>query len=71
MFRLFKIEPIKRNGRCTMKIREKNKVSPEKALEMLRKDGLEVSLEEAKLVLGFLKKLAKIVVSQYLSNGNS
>ena len=54
-----------------MKIREKNKVSPEKALEMLRKDGLEVSLEEAKLVLGFLKKLAKIVVSQYLSNGNS
>ncbi|GAA4429901.1 hypothetical protein GCM10023188_15890 [Pontibacter saemangeumensis] len=54
-----------------MRVREKDKISPEEALEILRKDGLKVSLEDAKLILESLKKLAKIAVSQYLRNGNS
>jgi hypothetical protein len=38
---------------------EEEKISPEKALEILKKDGLEVTLE-------FLSLMAEIVVDQYL-----
>ena len=43
-----------------------SQLSPEKAAEMLRKKGIEVSVEEAALVLEFLRKLADIVVANYL-----
>jgi hypothetical protein len=45
---------------------EEEKISPEKALEILKKDGLEVTLEQAKIILEFLYLMAEIVVDQYL-----
>jgi len=41
-------------------------LEPEKAVEELRKDGLEVTTEQARLILEFLRKLADIAVAQYL-----
>jgi hypothetical protein len=43
------------------------KIQPEKAMEMLRRDGVEVTVEQAKLILELLRKLAEIAVTQYLS----
>ena len=43
------------------------KLQPEKAMEMLRQRGMEVTLEQAKLILEFLRKLAEIAVTQYLN----
>ena len=48
--------------RCKME-----KLQPEKAVEMLRQSGIEVNLEQAKLILEFLRKLAAMAVTQYLS----
>lgn len=45
---------------------ERGKITPEKALEMLRAEGLNLTLEQARNVLGFLRKLANIAVSKYL-----
>jgi hypothetical protein len=45
---------------------EKGKITPEKALKMLNAEGLDLSLEQAKEVLEFLRKLANIAVSKYL-----
>jgi|GEM_PF-891473 len=42
------------------------KLSPEKAVEMLKKKGVDISLEQAKLVLEFMRKMANIVVASYL-----
>jgi hypothetical protein len=44
------------------------KIKPEKALEMLRKKGVDISLEQAAQVLELLRKFANIMVSQYLAN---
>ncbi len=41
-------------------------LTAEKAQKILLEDGTIVSLEEAKLILDFLKILAKIVVKNYL-----
>ena len=43
------------------------KIQPEKVVEILRQKGVEVTLEEAKLILDFLRKLADIAVTQYLN----
>ncbi|WP_257575084.1 hypothetical protein [Hydrobacter penzbergensis] len=42
------------------------KIQPEKVIEILRQKGVEVTLEQAKLILAFLRKLADIAVTQYL-----
>ena len=42
------------------------KIQPEKVVEILRQKGVEVTLEEARLILEFLRKLADITVTQYL-----
>ena len=42
------------------------KMQPEQVMEMLRQRGVEVSLEQARLILVFLRKLADIAVTQYL-----
>ncbi len=49
---------------------EEEKISPEKAIAILKKDGLEVTLEQAKLIVEFLYQMADIVVDQYLKNAN-
>jgi hypothetical protein len=45
---------------------EMEKIPSEKAVEMLQEGGLEVSAEQAKIILEFLYKLANIAVAQYL-----
>ncbi|PJJ06904.1 hypothetical protein CLU83_0018 [Flavobacterium sp. 1] len=44
----------------------KGKMSPEQVLKMLKEEGMDVTLEQAKLILAFLRKLAGITVSNYL-----
>ena len=44
----------------------KGKISPERAMKILHSEGLYVSIEEAKAILDFLKKLANITVANYL-----
>ncbi len=46
------------------------KIQPEKVVEILRQKGVEVTFEQAKLILAFLRKLADIAVTQYLSDEN-
>jgi hypothetical protein len=48
--------------RCKME-----KIQPEKVMEMLRKKGVEITLEQARLILDFLRKLADITVTEYLN----
>jgi hypothetical protein len=51
---------------------QNSKITPEKAKEILRQAGKEVTIEEAAKILDFLKNLAKIVVKHYLNtNENS
>lgn len=45
---------------------EIGKITPEKAIEILNKNGKVVTLEEAKMMLEFLQLLAAIIVNQYL-----
>lgn len=44
-----------------------DRLQPDKAVEMLRQHGVEVTVEQAKLILEFLRKLAEIAVTQYLN----
>lgn len=44
------------------------KIKQEKALEMLRKKGVDISLEQTAQVLELLRKFANIMVSQYLES---
>ncbi len=49
-----------------MEISVNDKITPERAIEILKKDGLEVTLEQAKLLLEFLFQMAEIAVDHYL-----
>lgn len=44
------------------------KLSPEEVQKMLAKEGKEVTLDEAAIILDFLRKVADIVVDSYLEN---
>ncbi|WP_461534207.1 hypothetical protein [Sinomicrobium sp.] len=50
-----------------MKQEKMKKISPEQAQSMLKKEGLDISLEQAEEVLLFLRKMANIVVYNYLN----
>lgn len=43
------------------------KIRPEQVMEILRKKGVEITLEQALLILEFLRKLADITVTEYLN----
>jgi hypothetical protein len=45
---------------------EQEDIKPEKALAILRKHGMEVTPEQAKLILLFLQQMADIAVAQFL-----
>ncbi len=45
---------------------EVERISPEKAKEILKKDGVIATADEAKIILEFLYQMAGIVVDQYL-----
>jgi len=47
---------------------EVKRISPEKAIELLREDDVEVTIEQAKIILEFMYEMAEIVVDQYLNN---
>ncbi|WP_281225406.1 hypothetical protein [Flavobacterium aquiphilum] len=54
-----------------MEDEEKNangKISPEKAMEMLKSEGMNVTIEEATEILLFLRKMAHIAVSKFLES---
>ena len=42
------------------------KLSPEKATELLRKNGMEVTDEQAAMILQFLRMLSEMIISSYL-----
>jgi hypothetical protein len=52
--------------RCKME-----KLQPERVVDMLRQSGMEVTVEQARLILEFLRKLADMAVTQYLIDENS
>jgi hypothetical protein len=52
---------VKKKRRYSME-----KLPPEKAAEMLSRSGMNVSVAQAAIVLEFLRKLADIVVTNYL-----
>lgn len=47
---------------------EKRTVTPEQAVKILRKNGVEVNESQAKVILDFLYILAKLTVNQYFKN---
>jgi hypothetical protein len=47
------------------------KIQPEKAIEILREHGMDVTVEQAKLILDFFCKLANIALTQSLENEDS
>ena len=42
------------------------KMTPEKAAELLRRRGMDVTVEQASLILAFLRMLAGMIVSSHL-----
>jgi hypothetical protein len=45
-------------------VKEKRSVTPEKAIEILKKHGTIVTLEEVKLILDFMYKFGKLAIDQ-------
>ncbi|WP_162927168.1 hypothetical protein [Flavobacterium anhuiense] len=45
---------------------ERGKMTAEKTRKMLKDEGVEVTLEQAGMILEFLRKLANMAVSNYL-----
>lgn len=50
--------------------RTNGRISPERAWQLLKKAGLDVTLEQAQEILNFLRKMANITVSNYLKRKN-
>lgn len=47
---------------------ERGRLSAEQAVKMLKEENVDVTLEQAKMIVEFLKKLANLTVSNYLKN---
>ncbi|MBL7871262.1 MAG: hypothetical protein JNM78_06610 [Cyclobacteriaceae bacterium] len=47
------------------------KLKPERAVEILKAKGVNVTVEQAASILEFLRKMASIVVSQHLKRRNN
>ena len=43
-----------------------HKISPERAVKLLKEDGIDVTIEQAKVILDFMYEMAEIVVEQFL-----
>lgn len=54
-----------------MKDRITDNIRPEKAKELLLEDGIDVTIDEAKIILDFLYLMSEIVVDQYLISNDS
>jgi hypothetical protein len=44
----------------------RHKISHERAVKLLKEDGIDVTVEQAKVILDFMYDMAEIVVEQYL-----
>lgn len=53
-----------------MKNEEIVRITPQKAMELLKKDGIELNIDQAKEVLDFIYEMAEIVVDTYLDKEN-
>lgn len=51
-----------------MDLDNRKKMTPENVVKILSKHGTQVSVEEAVVIIKFLKKLANIAVNQYLAD---
>lgn len=49
---------------------ERGKITAEQALIMLKKEKINLTLEQVRIVLDFMRKLAALTVSNYLSEKN-
>lgn len=49
-----------------MGLSEERGITPERVVKILKEHGTEVTLEEARIILDFMRKLARITVNQYL-----
>ncbi len=47
---------------------ERGRLSAEQAVKMLKEENVDVTLEQAKMIVEFLRKLANLTVSNYLKN---
>jgi hypothetical protein len=46
------------------------RITPEKAIELLNDERIKVSREQAEIILEFFYEMAEIVVDQYLSDSS-
>lgn len=46
----------------------RGKITPEKAMDMLNSEGMNVTIEEATEILLFLRKMAHVAVSKFLES---
>ncbi len=49
-----------------MEKENKQELTPERVIHILKKNGIHVNLEEAKIILDFVNKIAGIAFNQYL-----
>lgn len=54
-----------------MKDNTTDEIGPEKAKLLLGEDGIDVTIDEAKIILDFLYLMSEIVVDQYLNPNDS
>lgn len=55
----------------TAKFLEKRNVTPDQAVRILRKNGIEVSEKEARKILDFMYIIAKLAIRDYFSDSTS
>ena len=48
-----------------------DKISPEKAKQILLEDGIDVTVEESKAILEFLYLMSEIVVNQHFNTNDN
>lgn len=48
------------------KLNKKGRITPTQTMNILNSGGIHVTVEEAKAILEFMKKIANIAVSKYL-----
>jgi hypothetical protein len=49
---------------------ERGRLTPEQTLKMLKEENVDVTLDQARQILEFLRKLANLTVSNYLKEKN-
>lgn len=49
-----------------MRNKENDRITPQRAMQLLKKDGIVVDVGQAKIILDFLCEIAEIVVDTYL-----